>query len=32
MALALADNLLGRDDLDEQDLMRRLVEWRDEGN
>jgi ADP-ribosyl-[dinitrogen reductase] hydrolase len=31
MALALADNLLGRDDLDEQGLLRRFVEWRDEG-
>ena len=31
MALALADSLLGRNDLDEQDLLRRFVEWRDEG-
>jgi ADP-ribosyl-[dinitrogen reductase] hydrolase len=27
MALALADSLEGRDDLDEQDLMRRFVSW-----
>ena len=31
LARALADNLLGRDDLDEKDLLRRFVEWRDEG-
>ena len=31
MALALADSLTGKDDLDEQDLMRRFVDWRDRG-
>jgi ADP-ribosyl-[dinitrogen reductase] hydrolase len=31
MALALADSLCGKDDLDERDLLRRFVEWRDHG-
>jgi ADP-ribosyl-[dinitrogen reductase] hydrolase len=31
MSLALADSLHGKDDLDERDLLRRFVEWRDEG-
>ncbi len=31
MALALADSLQSKDDLDEQDLMRRFVDWRDRG-
>ena len=31
MALALADSLDGADDLDERDLLRRFVEWRDQG-
>jgi ADP-ribosyl-[dinitrogen reductase] hydrolase len=31
MALALADSLHGRDDLDETDLMRRFLAWRDHG-
>ncbi|WP_198046074.1 ADP-ribosylglycohydrolase family protein [Novosphingobium aquimarinum] len=31
MALALADSLCDIDDLDEADLMRRFVSWRDEG-
>ncbi|PEQ10294.1 hypothetical protein B2G71_23040 [Novosphingobium sp. PC22D] len=31
MALALADSLYDRDDLDETDLMRRFLSWRDHG-
>jgi ADP-ribosyl-[dinitrogen reductase] hydrolase len=31
MALALAESLIGKTDLDEQDLMRRFVDWRDKG-
>ncbi|PEQ12685.1 hypothetical protein B2G71_10285 [Novosphingobium sp. PC22D] len=31
MALALADSLRGRDDLDETELMRRFLAWRDHG-
>ena len=31
MALALADSLYGRDELDEADLMRRFVDWWDRG-
>lgn len=31
MALALADSLYGCDDLDEADLMRRFVQWHEEG-
>ena len=31
MALALADSLNGRDDLDERDLLRRFVKWRAQG-
>lgn len=31
MALALADSLHGKDDLDERDLLRRFLEWRDQG-
>lgn len=31
MALALADSLNGKNDLDERDLLRRFVEWRDHG-
>ena len=31
MALALADPLHGKNDLDEADLMRRFVQWREEG-
>ena len=31
MALALADSLHSKDDLDERDLLRRFLEWRDQG-
>lgn len=31
MALALADSLFERDDLDEADLLRRFVQWHEEG-
>jgi ADP-ribosyl-[dinitrogen reductase] hydrolase len=31
MALALADSLRGRNDLDEHDLLQRFVDWRDQG-